>query len=183
MASLEGKSPEDIAALAALADGVLNNPKTAGTFKRLLKATDPSLSMPEIELEDRVGSVLKAQNDEIRKLQAAAAQRDAQDGATGLLNRLVSAGLVTGKSDFEDLVKYATENGFTTAETGLRRAAENRNYERESAEPTPVSVIGRGSVLPIGSADFLKDPSGTARAVAQQAMDEMRKARSGGRTH
>ena len=73
--SLEGKTPEEIQALAALADDVLSKPDTAGVFQRLVKRNNPAVSMPVVELEDRAAAAIAAANKKTDDLAARVAQR------------------------------------------------------------------------------------------------------------
>jgi hypothetical protein len=181
--SLEGKSADEIAALAALADDVLSKPETSGIFQRLVKKNNPGVSMPMIELEDKAVAVFNKQGAEIQNLSAKLAQREAQDGANALFESLRDNGSVTNKNDFNALVKYASENGYQTSENGLKKAAQMRQQEQEAAEPTPVTV-GNGLFRTGANQDeskaFFANPLGHSRMVAAQAMDELRKMRSQG---
>jgi hypothetical protein len=181
--SLEGKSADEIAALAALADDVLSKPETSGIFQRLVKRNNPGVSMPMIELEDKAVAVFNKQGQEINNLNAKLAQREAQDGANALFEALRDAGSVSNKNDFNGLVKYASENGFMTSENGLKKAASMRQQEQEAAEPTP-SSIGQGLFRTGANEDeskkFFANPLMHSRNVAAQAMDELRKMRTQG---
>lgn len=185
--SLEGKSAEEIAALAALADDVLGNPKTAGTFQRLVKANNPGVSMPMVELEDRAAAAFKQRDDEIGTLKAKLAQQEAERGANSLYEALREHGSCGSRNDFQELVTFAATNGYQTTESGLKRAAQQRSQEREAALPTPVTV-GNG-LFRVGdntdeSKKFFANPMQHSRTVAAQAMDELAKMRSkGNRAH
>lgn len=181
--SLEGKSPEEISALAALADDVLSKPDTAGVFQRLIKKNNPGVSMPLVELEDKAHAAFSQQNAKIAALEAERAQERAQAGANALYESLKDSGAVANRNGFNDLVKYASENGFMTTEAGLRKAAQLRAQEQEAAEPTPVTVgngLFRTGTTDDESRNFFKNPMGHARTVAMQAMDDLRKMRSAG---
>jgi len=181
--SLEGKSKEEIEALAALADDVLGDPKYAPSFKRLLKAKNPALSMPEIELEDRVVGALKERDTKIEALEKDKALTEAERVTNTLYESLRDAGAVTTRASFNVLVKYASEKGFMTTESGLRMAAQHRANELEAAEPTPATGGAPGFELNADgelSKSFMKDPRGTALSQAAKAMEELRKMRGKG---
>lgn len=185
--SLEGKTDDEIKALAALADDVLSKPDTAGVFQRLVKKNNPNVSMPLVELEDRAAATFKAQNDKLNELSGKLAVSDAEKAVNVLYENLRDAGAVTTRASFNELVKWASENGFMTTEQGLKKAAMQRDIEREAAEPTP-QTVNNGFQLGAGSDDaskaFMKDPVGQARAAAAKAMDELRLGRSKGqKTH
>lgn len=178
--SLEGKTQEEIAALAELSDSVLSNKKTAHVYQRLIKEANPGVSMPLVELEDRAVATFGAQAKQIAELNGKLAQTEAEKGANMLFEELRDEGFVTTRNSFNDLVKYASESGFQTTKAGLSRAAMQRRLEQEPAEPTP-QMTGHGA-FSIGEGDdaknFMRDPAGHARAVAAKAMDELRKSRS-----
>lgn len=183
--SLEGKSPDEIQALAELAADVLGNPKTAGTFQRLVKHNNPGISMPMVELEDKAAAAFANQQKKIDALDGKLAQSDAEKHASALFENLRDDGVVTTRASFNELVTWANGNGFVVNEMGLRKAAMQRTYEQEAAEPTPATV-GHGA-FSLGQGEdgksFMKDPTGHARTVASQAMDELRKQRGKGQIH
>jgi len=181
--SLENKSDEEIRALAALADDVLSKPDTAGVFHRLVKRNNPNVSMPLVELEDKTSAALALRDKKIADLEAGNAQTNAERQVNMTFETLRDEGHCSTRGSFNELVKWASENGFTTSEMGLRKAAMQRALEQESAEPTPSTVqpagfsFGQGGDL---GKSFMKDPIGTARTQAMAAMDELRKERSKG---
>ena len=185
--SLEGKSADEIAALAALADDVLSKPDTAGVFQRLVKKNNPSVSMPMIDLEDKARAVFTKQANDINALNQKLQQREAQDGANALFESLRESGSVSNRQDFSALVEYASKNGFMTTEAGLKKASTMRQQEQEAAEPTPVTV-GNGLFRTGANVDeskaFFANPTGHSRTVAMQAMEELRKMRNlGNKSH
>jgi|HubBroStandDraft_2_1064218.scaffolds.fasta_scaffold36432_3 hypothetical protein len=181
--SLEGKTPEEIRALAELSDDLLNKPKFAGRYQRLLKEANPDLSMPLIEAEDRVVGALKIRDDKIAALENQLQQKAAQDGTNTLYENLKEAGIVASRVAFSDLVKWASENGFQTTAQGLRMAKQQREIEAEAALPTPTHVGPESFQVAEGDLgkSFMKDHIGTARTEASKAMDEILKSRRTGR--
>lgn len=184
--SLEGKSDDEIKALAALADDVLSKPDTAGVFQRLVKRNNPNVSMPLVELEDKTVAALAERDKRIAELeknnQLSAAEREANT----LYEQLRDDGHVTTRTSFDALVKYAAEQGFMTTRTGLTKAAMLQADENASAEPTPSTSQPAGFTLGEGDMgkSFMKDPIGTARTQAMAAMDDLRKERAkGARQH
>lgn len=186
--SLEGKSEDEIKALAALAEDVLSKPDTAGVFKRLVKKNNPNVSMPDIELEERARAEFGKVNKELGDIKAEREHEKAEKQVGLLYEALRDESVVSSRADFNGLVKWASENGFMTTETGLRKASMQRRMENETAEPTPQHVNNGTFGVDVGNADlsksFMADPTGTARTVAAQAMDELRKKRAAGtKTH
>lgn len=186
--SLEGKTPEEIAAMAELADSLMGDPATNGQFQRLLKKQNPKLSMPLIDLEDKAAAAFAARDKRIEELEGKLAQRDAGEGANTLYEHMRDAGFVTTRQSFSDLCKYANDKGFMCTEMGLRNASQLRAQEETAAEPTP-QTINHGQFAVSDSADlsksFFRDPKGTAATQAAQAMTDLAKMRlqNGARKH
>lgn len=180
---LEGKSAEEINALAELANDVLSKPDTAGVFQRLVKKNNPNVNMPLVDLEDRAVARFKKQDEEIGGLKNEVAQSKAEKQANALYESLRDEGHVTTRASFSDLVTWASENGFMTTEMGLKKAAMQREIEREAAEPTPSTSAPHGFTLGEGDVGkaFMKDPTATARNEAAKAMDQLRKDRAKGK--
>lgn len=181
--SLEGKTEDEIKALAALADDVLSKPDTASVFQRLVKKNNPNVSMPLVELEDKTVAALKVRDDKIDVLEKKNVQNDAERAASTLYEALREAGVVTTRAQFGELVIWAGSNGFMTTEMGLKKAAMQRAIEQEAAEPTPSNTLPGGFTLGEGDLGkaFMKDPIRTARTQAAKAMDELRKDRAQGK--
>jgi hypothetical protein len=181
--SLEGKSPEQIAALAALSDSLASDPKYAGDFKRLLKKQNPSLNIPDVELEDRIAASDEAHRKEIKELRDRDAQRDAERATDKVYEEVRDKGGCTTRASFVELVKYAQEKGFQTGSvSGLLMAASHKQAETEAAEPGP-GMMAPGFQIDDNSETskaFMKDPKGTANRIAGQVMKEIEKARAKG---
>ena len=177
--SLEDKTPDEINALAQLADTVLNNPKTRTPYQRLLKQANPNISLPEIDNLDMVASAVKPHIDKIAQIEqeraAEKAQSEAQGAASAVYEALKDDGVIRTRAEFQALVKYANDKGFQTVETGLRMAASHRASESELAQPSPMP--GTGPEFAPGNEaykDFFKNPKGTATAIATQMVNEMK---------
>jgi hypothetical protein len=186
--SLEGKTPEEINALAALADDVLGKPDTAAVFQRLVKKNNPHVSMPLIELEDRAAARIGQTEAELNKLKAEREQDKAANAANQQYETLRDSGVVGSRTDFNELVKWASENGFMTTDAGLRRAASQRSAELEAAEPTPATLGANGSFSIAAGEDskrFMDDPRGTANNIATGILDKIvaDRKKGGARTH
>ena len=172
--SLEGKSEQEIAALAQLADSVLNNPKTRTAFQRQLKVANPEISLPEIDTQDAIISAVKPHVDALKKTQDELQQMQQDKSANNLYESLHDDRVCASRKDFGELVQYAAAKGFQTSEDGLRMAASHRRSEMEAAEPTPLTA-GLPSILDKGNKDLMKDPNGWARAEASKAIAELAK--------
>lgn len=178
--SLEGRSPEEVTALATLADSLASNPKTRTQFQRLLKTANPNIAVPEIELEDRVTEAVKPLLDREAEREARDAQQAAERSANVLYETLRDDRVIANRGGFNDLVKYAAEHGFQTSEAGLRMAGSHRKAEQEAAEPTPQTAAGAFDLSNPGEAhkDLMKNPNAWARNAANTALADLAKRRT-----
>lgn len=176
--SLEGKTAQEIEALATLADSIANNPRTRMPFQRLLKAANPGISVPEVDMEERVAAAVKPHVEKIEKLEARDAQLEAQTAGNVLYENLRDDGVVKNRATFGELVKYASEQGFQTTDSGLRMAARHRSAEQESAEPTPYTAGGFDLSDTKTNGDLMKNPNAWARDTASRVLDEIAKGRN-----
>lgn len=177
--SLEGKSPEEITALAQLSDSVLSNPKYRTPFQRLLKASNPGISLPEVDMLDTVSAAVKPHIDKLAEIEsqraAEKAAQDAQNQASALFESLKDDGVVRTRAEFQVLVKYANDNGFQTVEAGLRMAANHRASETQLSTPTPMHGAG-ADFAPSNESykDFFKDAKGTATRIANEMVSDLK---------
>lgn len=179
--SLEGKSPEEITALAQLSDSVLSNPKFRTPYQRLLKAANPGISLPEVDMLDTVAAAVRPHIDKVAEMEQKAAAleaaAEAQNAANVLFECLKDDSVVRTRADFQALVKYANDNGFQTVEPGLRLAASHRDAETTLAKPSPMQ--GAGSDFAPSSTnetykDFFKDAKGTATRIANEMVSDLK---------
>lgn len=177
--SLEGKTPEEVSALAQLADSVLTNPKYRTPFQRILKAANPGISLPEVDMLDTVNAAVKPHIDKLAEIEqqraAEKAAQDAQNAANALFESLRDDGITRTRGEFQALVRYANDNGFQTVESGLRLAASHRSAETSLTTPTPMQGAG-AEFAPSNETykDFFKDARGTANRIAHQTLDDIK---------
>lgn len=177
--SLEGKSQEEITALAQLSDSVLSNPKYRTPFQRILKAANPGISLPEVDMLDTVSAAVKPHVDALNEMQqqraADKAAQEAQNSANALFEGLKDDGVVRTRADFESLVKYANDNGFQTSAAGLKLAGAHRSSATELSTPTPMGA-GAADFRPSNEVykDFFKDPRGAATRIANEMVTDLK---------
>lgn len=179
--SLENKTPDEINALAQLADSVLSSPKYRTPFQRILKAANPGISLPEVDMLDNVAAAVQPHLAKINEMEQKDAAREvaqaAQNQANALFEALRDDGLVRTRKEFEALVKYAFDNGFQTVESGLRLAASHRSAETELSTPTPMRGAGMDfapSTTDQTYKDFFKDAKGTATRIANEMVNDLK---------
>lgn len=130
--SLEGMTPEAIADLAALAKGLSENPKTRGSFLNLMKAADPNLSIPEVDIPANIGAAVKPHLERIAKLEKEGLEREVRDRITARRAALVRDKGVS-EDDIPAIEKLMVEKGIQNHET----AAEFFLQQKQAAQPTP----------------------------------------------
>ena len=173
--SLEGKSEQEITALATLANSVLENAKTRMAFQRMVKHANPNVSLPEVELHDTIAAAVKPHIDKTQELEAKLAQDTERRAQDVMYETLREEGVISGRKDFSEIVKYASEKGFQTNDAGIRMAATYRQHEQRSAEPTPLNHGLPNAVLPRDNKELMKNPVEWARQQAAEAMKELAK--------
>lgn len=173
--SLEGMDDSEIRALALVAKSVRDNPATRRSFFETVKQANPNLAIPEIDSERAMQAHLKTRDEEAAKLRAELEAEKAQRQANERVQALKDQGVIASHNEFNEVVKYASENGFQVTDAGLKRAAEARRREQESAIPTPTHVFPRPNATE--NKDLMKNPQQWARNAAASVMDELIAAR------
>lgn len=137
--SLEGLSQEAIIELAQIAKGLTDNPETRSSFLGLVKKTDPSMSIPELDIPERMYTVLAEERSKREALENKIMERDARDN---VMNRREAIKKSKGLSDEDvaEVEKIMVEKGISNHDT----AAEFMVAQRQSAKPTPFQA-GYGS--------------------------------------
>jgi hypothetical protein len=172
--SLEGASAEEIQALAMLAKSVRDNPATRRQFLSAVKTANPNINIPELDLETAQNAAFGARDKEIADLRAQLQQQEQQNSAKHRIDALKEEGVIRSANEFNDVVKYAAENGFQTTDAGLKRAAEARRREIEAATPTPTFAVQRPA---LGNKELMKNPQAWAREEAGKAIEDLKKQR------
>lgn len=171
--SIEGKSAEEVEALAALADSMASDPKTRGAFLRMTKQLNPTASIPEIDTFDRVGAALKPHLDKIATLEKQANERDLKDRVIAQRREALSVPGVS-RADLTDIEKLMVEKRIPDHKT----AAEHFAMSKKLAEPTSASLPGATRTFGAPKSPDLKafggDIKNWARSEAAAAVDELR---------
>ena len=171
--SLEGRSPEDVQALAELAQALATNPETRNGFLGLTKKINPDAHIPEIDIPASFQASMAPQLDRLKQLETAQAKRDMEDRVRASRE---SALKVKGVSDADmgDIEKLMLEKRIPDHAT----AAEFLVAQRRSAEPTPSMTRPRQPADVIPKLPDLKEFGGNlqdyARQQAYAAIDELR---------
>jgi hypothetical protein len=172
--SLENMSFDERDSLAELSKKLADNPKTRKAFLRLTKEVNPELTIPEIEIEDSTSSALLKMQNENNSLRNKFREREALDDLEKRRNNLMKKGLAKSDDDVAAIEKVMLEEGITNHEAAARHWA----WMQQAAAPTPSQFhtnVAKNQGWDLSR--FSKNPIGTARDVAHEALAELRKNR------
>jgi hypothetical protein len=172
MAGLEGKSVEEIQALAELANGLANDPKTRNGFLHLTKMANPSAAIPEIDIPANITRALEAPLKKLDALAEAQARRETQDSIEAQRRSLAKKGV--NEADIDRLEKLMVEKKIPDHETAL----EFMQMQDKAAIPSSSSTLPSQRKLDSFTAPDLKEYGGDlqkfGRATAYKVIDELR---------
>ena len=159
--SLEGKTPEEIAALAELSSSLMADPKTRAGMLRLTKMANPGANIPEIDIPDSIASAFRPQLDRLAQLEKQAQERDAEDRVRkSRKDALAVSGI--SRDDLPAIEKLMVDKKIPDHKT----AAEFYDMQRKSAEPTPAAGANRTFGMP--KTPDLKEFGGNMQAWARK---------------
>lgn len=159
--SLEGKTPEEIAALAELSSSLMADPKTRAGMLRLTKMANPGANIPEIDIPDSIASAFRPQLDRLAHLEKQVQERDAEDRVRkSRKDALAVSGI--SRDDLPAIEKLMVDKKIPDHKT----AAEFYDMQRKSAEPTPASGVNRTFGMP--KTPDLKEFGGNMQAWARK---------------
>lgn len=171
--SLEGKSPEEIAALASLALDLSSNAKTRDGFLRLTKAANPSAHIPEVDIPAQMMGQFKPHLDRLEQLEKQASDRAMQDRIKDQRREALRSVKGVTRDDLPAIEKLMVERGIPDHKT----AAEFYALQNKAAEPTP-GAMQANRTLGAPKMPDLKEFGGNmqawSRRAAHDAIDEMR---------
>ena len=129
--SLEGKSAEEIEALATLAQNLASNPKTRGGFLQLTKQANPDTSIPEVDIPNRISALLEPHLKTLNDLKTREAERDLRDRVEAARKE---AGIPA--SELAAVEKVMVDNRIADHKT----AKQFMDLQSKAAEPTPAAT-------------------------------------------
>jgi hypothetical protein len=129
--SLEGRSVEDIQALAELANTLSTNPKTRHGFLSLTKVANPESSIPEIDIPAALRQQLTPYIEKIDALTKAKEERDMRDRIEERRREIIAKGV--SLSELPAIEKLMVDKGIASHDT----AVEHYRMAQRAAEPTP----------------------------------------------
>jgi len=163
--------PPDLQYKAQLVDALYQDPKMRPKLLQLVKDYAPNLRIPELDTTKEVLDALKPHLEEIGKFKTEAAKERAEIKAERQREKLV-AKLGLSEEDLPAIDKLMADGGVQNFET----AAELHQHRQRAAVPRGVvpSPFTLGSDAAT-TKDYLRDPVGTARKRAYEALAEIRR--------
>ena len=168
--SLEDLSMEARDELALLARQLAENPATRKDFLRLTKKQNPSMVMPELEIEDSTNIALEKAEARVQAMEAREQQRLATEELNKRRQNLIKKGLVNDESEIDEVEKVMLDKGITKHEA----AAEYWQWMKQSAAPTPTGY-NPNAINKFDLSKYWKNPVAGARDEAAKALNELRK--------
>lgn len=162
MAEYDNLSLEDQQALGQTMHRLLTNPELRKTTLGLLKKADPSVTLPEVELDERLNSISEAQQKRISELEDKLKAKEIADAREKQLNALRDRGL-----DPAEVEKTMVDKRIADYDT----AARFLELERQSAPPTPSSITP--IALPEDAKNIVRNPRQWANTEAHKAMSDL----------
>ena len=170
--SLEGKSVEEIQALAELANGLASDPKTRQGFLHLTKVANPATNIPEIDIPAALQRQFAEPLAKLDALQKAHEAREMKDRIEASRRDIIAKGV--SASDVPAIEKLMVEKGIANHET----AVEFFQQQQRAAAPTPASTYSGIRRLEQPKMPDLKqfagDPKAFTYGTAYSVIDEIR---------
>lgn len=174
--SLEGKTAEEIAQLAELAQSLGTNPKTRLGFLQLTKNANPDISIPEIDIPNSMYPAFQKSMERLGKLEQENADMKMEKSVLSKRSALLANDkLNVTQKDIPAIEKLMVEKGIPDHNT----AAEFYQMQQKAATPTPAQTTTGQRHNPVPTMD-LKPFSGNINQWAQQtARDTIDSIRAG----
>jgi hypothetical protein len=170
--SLEGKSPEEIAALAALADQLGNDPKTRQGFLNLSKLANPNAHIPEVDIPHQVRTIMETGAKRLEAAEKELNDMKMERNIRAKREALIQSGKATSR-DIEAIEKLMLDKHIPDHDT----AAEFYKLQQAAAEPTPRDArqnVRDSSMPTVDTKPFKGNLSEWARNMAAKTLDELR---------
>lgn len=169
--SLEGKTVEEIQALAELAEAMNSDPRTRKTFLQAAKTLNPNTHVPEIDIPAALAAQFAEPLKQLDALTKAAAERELRDRVEASRRQIVSKGVA--ESDIPAIEKMMVDKGIANHDT----AVEHFRMTQRAAEPTPAttgSALRRFDKPTLDLKAFNGDQKAWSYATANSVIDELR---------
>ena len=172
MAGLEGKSVEEIQALAELANNLASDTKTRSRFLHLTKEANPGASIPEVDIPAQIRAQFEEPFKQLKALTLAEEKREFQDQIESRRREIISKGV--DPKDVEKVEKLMVEKSIVNHET----AVEYMRLSERAAIPTPAPTGNGLRRYDKPTMPDLKSHNGDQKAwsyaTANSVIDELR---------
>lgn len=135
--SLEGKTVEEIEALAELAAALGSDPRTRAQFLAGTKVLNPNANIPELDIPRQLAAQFKGPLDRLAQLEAQAIEREKRDRILAQRSGALAVPGITA-ADIPDVEALMVARRILDHKT----AAEFHLAQKRVAEPTPSSMAG-----------------------------------------
>ena len=170
--SLEGKTVEEIQALAELANELASDPKTRQHFLHLTKMANPNTSIPEIDIPANMRAAMIEPLKQLDALTRRQEERDLQDSIMVRRQEMMAKGVRA--DEIQKLEKLMVDKGIANHDTAL----EHLRMSERAAAPTPAVGLPGVRRYETPKMPDMKEFQGDGKAFAYNAaysvIDELR---------
>ncbi len=170
--SLENMSLEERDQLALLAKSLADNPATRKELLKLTKQVNPELSIPEIEIEEKIDQRLSQIEQRAIEAENKLREKEAIDDLNKRRRALIEKGIANGDQDIQEIEKVMLEKGITNHEA----AAEYWEWMKQ-ASATQTTSYSPSPLKGFDMGKYMKNPNTSARDEAFKALNELRNQR------
>ena len=172
--SLEGKTEQEIAALAELSAQLSSNPKTRAGFLQLSKMANPDAAIPEVDIPVQVKAMMAEGLKRVEAAEKKVSDMELERSITARRENLLSDNKFgITKKDLPEIERLMLEKHIPDHET----AAEFYAMQRKAAEPTPSNArqsVREQTMPTVDLKPFKGSINDWARNAAKNALDEIR---------
>jgi DNA-binding protein H-NS len=138
--------------LAKLSIDLFNSPETKSAVLPLLKKVRPGLALPELDLQEQIGSATAEMSKKIQELQEKLARSETENQIREKRDALINKGLAS-REELPEIEKLMVEDGISDYE----KAAKYHRATQTQSIPTPTPFRKPFEDAKTSAADFFKD--------------------------
>lgn len=161
--SLENYSEEQRASLARSMATLLKHPDVSKDVKRLIRKVDPTVSFPDIEVEEKFEQFTTKHREDQRERDEADRVRRSNEQYQATCAKIVERGFKV-----EDVEKVMKDKGIANYDTAVE-FLENQKM----LAPATADSLGFSMEMPSEMKDIQKNPNKWAKNMAHAAVDEL----------
>lgn len=170
--ALEGMSNDEAMQAGLLYSRLLKNPATRAQALQLMKAGDPNLHIPEVDIPTQFETHLKPLKEQNEKLAKQLEEMTLATARKGILEDLVTGGLAENMAEAKLIEKFALDEKIAD----YKSAAKFYRMSKQVAEPSAdVTIMGGPMEMPMDFKEIAKNPKSWANKAAITALTDFRK--------